>query len=294
MLTLSRPPGEVIVRPIPEHRADETLGRAYRDLKITLGVPWVGVITQALAYYRPFFLEAWRQFRPTARCRFFERVSDELRLVAWEGMSSSFAIPSQRKRLEAFGYSDREIAQIGATLDLFDYGNQKYLILATAVAASLGDDRALGTSPSSDARDRLPRSPISQLEPIPVMVEEHHADADLRALYGDIKVTLNLPFVNSDYKAMARWPSYLKLAWDELKPRLSEPPYATVRQSIHDLALDAVDRLPYPYRMDRRAAAAVGMSAAEIDELCRTILLFQWLLSGLILNVSCFKLALAE
>jgi halocarboxylic acid dehydrogenase DehI len=294
MLTLSRPPGEVIVRPIPEHRADETLGRAYRDLKITLGVPWVGVITQALAYYRSFFLEAWRQFRPTARCRFFERVSDELRLVAWAGMSSSFAISSQRKKLEAFGYSDREIAQIEATLDLFDYGNQKYLILATAVAASLVDDRALGTSPSSDARDRLPRSPISQIAPIPVMVEEHHADADLRALYDDIKVTLNLPFVNSDYKALARWPSYLKLAWDELKPRLSEPPYATVRQSIHDLALEAVDRLPYPYRMDRRAAAAVGMSAVEIDELCRTILLFQWLLSGLILNVSCFKLALAE
>src|SRR5205823_4728978 len=112
MLTLSRPQGDVAVRPIPEHRADEALGRAYRDLKTTLGVPWVGVITQALAYYRPFFLEAWRQFRPTARSHFFERASDELRLLSWEGMSSSFTIEPQRKRLEALGYSDREIAQI--------------------------------------------------------------------------------------------------------------------------------------------------------------------------------------
>ena len=57
MLTLARPPGDVIVRAIPEHRADDELSRAYRDLKITLGVPWVGVITQALAYYRPLFFE---------------------------------------------------------------------------------------------------------------------------------------------------------------------------------------------------------------------------------------------
>ena len=132
--------------------------------------------------------------------------------------------PLAAERLESLGYSDREIAQIGATLDLFDYANQKYLILATAVAASLVDDRALGSSPSSDARDRLPRSPVSQFEPIPVMVEEHHANADLRALYDDIKLTLNLPFVNSDYKAMARWPTYLEAAWAELKPRLCEPP----------------------------------------------------------------------
>ena len=76
-MTLSRPPGAVVVRPIPEDRADEELSRAYRDLKTSLGVPWVGVITQALAYYRPFFLEAWGQLRPTASCYFFERASDE-------------------------------------------------------------------------------------------------------------------------------------------------------------------------------------------------------------------------
>lgn len=292
-MNLARPQGDLIVRPVPEHRVDEELGRVYRDVKATLGVPWVGVITQALAYYRPFFLEAWRQFRPTARSRFFERVSDELRMLAWEG-SSSFTIAPQGQRLEVLKYSASEVAQISAMLDLFDYGNQKYLILATAVAASLVEDRGLGTSPTGDPRDRLPRSPVSQIEPIPVMVEEHHAFGDLRALYQDIKVTLDLPFVNSDYKAMARWPSYLRLAWDDLKPQLGEPAYASLRQSVHRLALDAVEALPYPYRLDRAAAMTLGMNGAEIDELCRTISLFQWLLSGLILNVSCFKLALRE
>lgn len=282
------------MRPIPEHRADEELSRVYRDLKTTLGVPWVGVITQALAHYQPFFVEWWRQFRPIAQSHFFERVSDELRMLAREGVSSSFSVAPQRRTLEASGYSDREIAQIVATLDLFDYGNPKYLILATAIAVGLVEDRALDASATVELRARQPRSPVSQIAPIPLMVEEHHALWDLKIVYHDIKETLDLPFVNSDYKAMARWPSYLRLAWDELKPQLTEPAYARVRQSLHHLALEAVEGLPFPYRMDRRAASAVGMDVAEIDELCRAISLFQWLLSGLVLNVTCFKLALVE
>jgi hypothetical protein len=294
VLPLARPAGDVVVRPIPEHRADEELSRTYRDLKVTLGVPWVGVITQALAHYRPFFLEAWRQFRPTAQSRYFERICDEIRLLAWEQMSSAFTFAPQRKRLEALGYSDREISQIAATLDLFDYGNPKYLVLATAVTVSLVDDRALGTAPTTDPRDFLPRAPISQSEPIPVMIEQHHAGADLRALYDDIKAHVELPFVNSDYKAMARWPSYLKLTWDEWKARIADPAYTRARQQIHAFAVDAVDHAPHGYRMNRAACAASGMSNAEIDELTRTISLFQWLLSGLILNVTGFKLALGE
>ena len=58
-------------------------------------------------------------------------------MLSWERRSSSFTIAPQRKRLEALGYSDRGVAQICGTLDLFDYGNQKYLLLAMAVAASL-------------------------------------------------------------------------------------------------------------------------------------------------------------
>lgn len=286
-----RPAGSVIVRPIPEHRADAALGAIYRDLKATFGVPWVGVITQAVAYYRPFFAAAWRSFVPSARTHFFERVSDEMRLSAWERVDESFVIADQTGRLRDIGYSEREIEQIREVLDIFDYGNPKYLIFATAIKEGLLTGHAFGGA-QGDRRDRMPRSPIYQLDPIPVMVEEHHASGGLSDIYADIKRTLQLPFINSDYKAMARWPSYLEQAWLALKPCIDTPAYEAVRLDLHRQALAAVDNLPVVYRMSREDALQAGLAAAEVDELVRVISLFQWLLSGLVLNVTHFKLAM--
>lgn len=289
----NRPTGEVMVRPVPEHRADQELSDIYRNLKATFGVPWVGVITQAVAYYRPFFAGAWRRFSPSAKTYFFERVSDEMRLSSWEHMEEAFVIADQAGHLREIGYSEYEIAQIRTVLDIFDYGNPKYLILATAIKEGLLTGRSFGGTPTN-ARDSLPRSPICQIAPIPVMVEEHHARGTLSDVYADIKCTLQLPFVNSDYKAMARWPSYLEQAWAALKPCIDTPAYQAARLDVHQQALAAVDALPFAYRMSQADALRAGLSDAELNDLIRAISLFQWLLSGLVLNVTHFKLAMSK
>jgi hypothetical protein len=291
-MELKRPELDIRVRPVPEHRADEELNVVYRDLKATLGVPWVGVVTQAYAHHRPFFLEAWRQFRPTADTAFFREASADLKRLSWDEMSA-FDITPQRPALESAGYSDRELAQILDVLDLFDDGNPKYLIVATVIRASLVEGRRLG--PTQSTRPAPQSSPrASQVGALPVMVEEHHAFGDLRGLYGEMKATLSLPFVNSDYKALARWPSYLKLAWESLKPHLSEPAYAQARQRLHARAVELMDEVPFPFLLDRDAARTLGMADGELDELARTAELFQWLLSGLMLNVSHFKMSLQQ
>lgn len=291
---LKRPKGDVPVRPVPEHRADGELVPVYRDLKATLGVPWVGVITQAVAHYRPFFVEAWRQFQPSARSHYFESRCDAIRLTAWEQVGAAFDIAPRSGSLGRLGYSDTELAQIRATLDVFDYGNPKYLVLATAIQQSLCHGRSLGGGVPQDRRDGMPRAPIYQIDPIPVMVEEHHALGGLKTVYEDIKATLGLPFVNSDYKAMARWPNYLALAWGDLKPAIDSDPYIRIRQAIHEQALATVEGLPYAYLVDRARAIAEGLTDEQADELMKVISLFQWLLSGLILNVTYFKLAMTD
>lgn len=288
-----RPTGEVIICPIPEHRADQSLNEIYSDLKVTFGVPWVGVITQAVAYYRPFFSESWRCFSPSAKTHFFERVSDGMRLSSYELMKQSFIIGNQADHLRKIGYSEFELSQIGVVLDIFDYGNPKYLIFATAIKEGLLTGRSFGGS-TKQGHDSLLRPPICKLDPIPVMIEEHHARGVLCDVYADIKRTLELPFINSDYKAMARWPSYLEQAWSALKPCIDTPAYQAARLKIHQQALAAVHNLPIAYRMSQADALQAGLTDTEIDELIRVISLFQWLLSGLILNVTHFKLAMVS
>ncbi|MCL1477092.1 MAG: halocarboxylic acid dehydrogenase DehI family protein [Marinobacter sp.] len=92
----------------------------------------------------PFFIEAWKRFQPSARTYYFERHCDAIRLRAWEEMAGAFDIRPQSQQLTALGYSDRELAEIRATLDIFDYGNPKYLVLATAIKESLCKGRRLG------------------------------------------------------------------------------------------------------------------------------------------------------
>ncbi|QIE43551.1 hypothetical protein G5B39_16210 (plasmid) [Rhodobacteraceae bacterium SC52] len=59
----------------------------------------------------------------------------------------------------------------------------------------------------------------------PVLIEPHHADPMIAALYADIRDTLGLPFVNTDYRAFARWPSYFSAAWPDLKAAIQTSSY---------------------------------------------------------------------
>lgn len=286
-----RPP----VRPIPEYRADAGLTAVYEDLKRTLGVPWVGVVVQALAHYRPFFEHAYAQLRPTLESQYFERVTAELRLFAWQEMSERFRIAGQSSALRAeCGYSERELAQIADVLGAFEYGNPKYFVIATAALEGLTSGDTLGGVPPRDPADLLPRPPVTAAAPTPTMLEEHHVDGSLRVLYDDIKSTLDLPFVNSDYKAMARWPTYLGHAWRALKPVLDTEPYRDVRLRLDERCAAAVRDLPFPYRCGPEELRGAGMSREEIAELTDVARLFQSLLSGLILNVTHFRLGLGD
>jgi hypothetical protein len=293
MTSFDRPARIPPVRPIAEHRADAELAMTYEDVKRTLGVPWVGVVVQALAYYRPFFDRAYSQIRPALMSQYFERTCTELRLLCWQDMVDRFSIADQSTALrDTAGYSERELDEIRQLLDTFNYGNPKYFLLITAVNEALLSEESIGGVRPADSGDLLPRPPVRASSAIPAMLEEHHVGGDLRELYDDMKSALGLPFVNSDYKAMARWPTYLERAWQELKPALDTEPYRQVRQKLNDRCVLAARALPYPYRLGRGDLRALGMADSEIDELMDVVRLFQWLLSGLILNVTHFTIAM--
>ena len=290
---LERPRAVPPVRPVPEWRAEGALAQAYAELRDAMQVPWVGVITQALAHYERFYLEAWSRLRPAVESAWFARHCHAIAQTAVDGVAATLSPADQRGALRAAGYGDREVQGIRATLDALNHGNPQYLVYATAVKLAL-----LGVPLGADARDEARLSPrpaprpLADTPPGLVMIEEHHALADVKAVYADIKATLRLPFVNSDYKAMARWPSYFEPAWGALRPQVDSAEYDALRGEVHRQAVQAALDLPVPYRLDQDAARALGMPDAQVRELIDVISLFQWLLSGLVVNVTWFRAAL--
>lgn len=242
----------------------------------------MGVVTMAYAHYPTFFEALWQGAQPLVHGKPFVEASEALRQLAEAEIAKLDPRPIS-PRLSDHGYGEREIAQIRSVIELFSHGNFAYLLLATIVRLLLEGGHMRRGGASRPFRGRH----AAQVPPPLVLMEAHHADAPTRAIYEDVKRTLGLPFVNTDYRALARWPSYFSLAWADLKTAVAAPAYEEICRTIHESAVDhALHGLPNPGRLSSRVLRTAADRDASVQEVLQVARLFQWLLPGLVTNVA--------
>ena len=169
---------------------------------------------------------------------------------------------------------------------VFSHGNQLYVLIATIARhlLELGDMQGKAEAETFDGW----HAPDIQV-PF-VLMESHHADEPTQAVYGDIKNILQLPFVNTDYRAFARWPSYFALAWKDLREKAGTKAHERICQNCHDrIASMVATQLPNPGNLSSDALRGAAENDAGLDEVIQVCRLFQWLLPGLITNVAYFR-----
>jgi hypothetical protein len=247
-------------------------------------VPWMGVVTMSFAHYRAFYDALWQGARTLCASRDFTDACHRLRHLVEEKVSA-LGPPPLRERLAQIGYAQRELREIDESIEIFSEGNFPYLLLATLARLLLengelhtSQDISIKTGPS------LPRT-VGKL----VLMEYHHADTSTRRVFDDVKTALGLPFLNTDYRALARWPSYFALAWADLRPRLQRGEYETLVAEIHEAAVLAVRSLPNYGNLRGEALRVTARSSASEGEVLSVVRLFQWLLPGLVTNVAFFR-----
>jgi hypothetical protein len=273
------------IHPLPEYLAEGRRKGWYDDMKQVFQVPWMGVVTMAYAHYPNFFDVLWQGVRDLCASQpFVEGCLGNRAFVESEvAMLDATAIVH---RLHETGYAPREIDNIRQMVEVFSHGNQPYVVLATLTRYLLeaGD---LGGTTDPGAAPRYAGSYAPESDVPFVLMEAHHADAPTRNVYEDIKRVLNLPFVNTDYRALARWPSYWAMAWDDLRRVAGTPAHEAICLAVHDRCVELAEvTLPNPGRLTAgmlREAAEKDAPLEEIRDVCR---LFQWLLPGLVTNVA--------
>lgn len=277
------------IHPLAEYRAEGELARRYADMKLVLQVPWMGVVTMAFAHYPNFFAVLWRGLRPLAASAAFVAEAAALRRLV-ETRITALAPPRIDGRLAKLGYAPRELDQIRQAIEVFSHGNHLYFLIATAARFALeGGELSRSQAAGPTAPNHGPAAAL----PLTLM-EAHHADAPTRALYDDVKAVLGLPFVNTDYRALARWPSYFALAWSDLRELAGGAAHEAICSVYHELAVDAVaERLANPGALDAASLRAAAEADAPLDEVRDVVRLFQWLLPGLAVNVAFFRAQLA-
>ncbi len=272
------------IHPVPEYLADASLTAVYEDTKATLQVPWMGVVTMAFAHYPAFYETLWDGLRELCASAEFVAACGALRAHAEESAIPLAPAPL-RDELVSLGYADREIDEIRDLIEVFSHGNMPYLMIATA-ARLLLEEFDVGREGRTDAfQGRHGPRTAARL----TLIEAHHADAPTVAVYADIRASLGLPFVNTDYRALARWPSYFALAWGDLRGRLDRQEYASAVQSVHAFAVASWQRLAVPRRLTPESLRAAAQRDAALDEVTDVVRLFQWLLPGLVTNVAFFR-----
>lgn len=273
------------IHPEPEYRVAGQRAQWYADMKQVFQVPWMGVVTMAFAHYPRFFDVLWQGLKPLAQSTPFVEGCASLRSLT-EQRVLTLGPGKLLRRLETIGYAPREIDQIRGSIEVFSHGNFPYLLTATA-ARRLLEGLELGGAAFGPPYDGC-HAP--QVDAPFVLMEMHHADQDTRALYEDIKTTLGLPFVNTDYRALARWPSYFALAWRDLKPAVESSKHAAICEEIHAYADQLVgDLLPNPGALTSDALRKAARDDGQADEILQVTRLFQWLLPGLVTNVAFFR-----
>ena len=280
-----RPDPIPAIHPLPEYLATGQRAEWYEDTKRVLQVPWMGVVTMAYAHYPTFFGELWRGLKPLCESRAFVEAFQDLRRHV-EAETADLSPKSLVGPLAEMGYAPREIDAIRQMNTVFSHGNQPYVIIA-AIAKHLLESGEMAGGPDAAPFEgrHAPETQVALQ-----LMEPHHVDQPTEDVYEDIKATLNLPFVNTDYRAFVRWPSYFALAWADLAQKAGTPAHEAVCQSCHDRVAElAADGLPNPGGLSSgslRRAAQADASLDEVIEMCR---LFQWLLPGLITNVAYFR-----
>lgn len=280
-----KPEATPAIHPLPEYMATDQVAEWYADTKEVLQVPWMGVVTMAFAHYPTFFGELWQGIRPICKSTSFIDACSELRGIA-EKRTLELQPSGLTAKLAEIGYAPKEIEAIQQMNEIFSHGNQAYAIIAT-IARLLLESGEITGGPDADISD-LRHAPDYQVPFI--LMEAHHADQPTKELYEQIKGTLKLPFVNTDYRAFARWPSYFSLAWRDLQEKVITDEYEAICTELHD-RLTAIVRseLPNPNKLSAEKLQKAAKSDASIEEVLEVCRLFQWLLPGLIANVAYFR-----
>jgi hypothetical protein len=162
-----------------------------------------------------------------------------------------------RASLRAAGVRDGDVESILAVVDWFHYGQPQLLLVLAALAEAFGRDRVGG---------------YGKLEPREVTARERtHLALDVRLADGDagllpeIKGVLNLDGAPDLYRALAIWPGYLTVAWEELQHLAAYPPFRRRGRGLYYYARSGARFLAEPLEADATALRAAGLDGATVE-----------------------------
>lgn len=255
---------------VDQDEAQGSLGELYEDVHSTMRLPWVAFAIRVMSGMFPEFVRsAWEAAKPNLSTLYAERCADQIRRAA---ILPGANPPNPKPRLLAMGWSEARIAQVNGLLDALNYGNPKYLVLMTAWEEAFNGRPAGGQAALPPALAKtIPYGLPAGIQKMH-LVDYDEASEEVLALWQRAMNTHLHHAPASDYRVLAAFPDFLRLAMDEIiEPVVRTPPYEEAAIRIRAIARRGVAGFSSLAGVSRQAIQST-LSPTEIAGL--TALLF--------------------
>jgi hypothetical protein len=120
------------------------------------------------------------------------------------------------------------------------------------------------------------------------MVEPDEATEEKQEVFEEIRERHGHPDVASYYRGIARWPGFLKVAWERVSLLVNTPPYEGRKRELLEAARSSVLELPLPSRSEVVERGIIDEE--QIEELRAVLAVFRFRLNpDMLLDVSLVK-----
>jgi halocarboxylic acid dehydrogenase DehI len=269
---------------VREREAEGRAAEIFSEIKQALGIPFVPVFYQALAAYPAFLDQHWRAFSPLVSTNQFFHLADRLRGEAYTRMHNYFQISDLCEPLTEMSFTEGAKHQLGDVIDLFNYTNPLLLVIVSAQL--LAFEQPIG----ADVIGQAAGAEHPRLLERPTLVEEKVAAAPVKKIYEEMKRALGVPVVNTDYRAFARWPDFLREYWKALRPIVQAPSYREQQRGLCESSEAMVRELTTRLDFSPDKVEEMGLDDKQLESALRVTQTFQNVLSGLMLNVAAAKI----
>lgn len=267
---------------VAESAANESTRRVYGEVKQALGEPTLSLFYSALGAYPEFLQMHWRLFGPLARSQELLAMAGRLRADAYTRAHGYLRIPDLRSRLQELTSSETAPQELTAKLEMYHCREAALLLLFSAQMQALDGPVGRNFQPT-------PAEPPEFAHEMPIAEAENES---VRRICREIRRGLQLPYLNSEYQALARWPEFLSAYWDVLKDLVQSPLYRECHYGVRETAWVLARELPGPIEMSLDQLTEAAMTQADVASVGRILELFVKNLSGLGLNMAIAKISL--
>jgi short-subunit dehydrogenase len=256
------------------------------DIQNTLGIPWTPANWRAYAMYPAVMQLFWERLKPAMQTEAFLEDAIAITEHVYRDINDWYQ-PDYQVDVDQ---SARH--HIQRELNAFIFGNPQLLIQQVALSRTLAGE-VVGQDGTAASR-RPPN--VYRHHKIQLVDEQavQEISQEMQRVYQDIKQTLGVPIVNSDYQALARWSAFFLPAWEDIKLWRERPEYQLLKQDIVRRAENAANRLRPAVAIGEREVRDRLDNPEDFERIQQTVQMFKDVLPELIVQDALFHMGLAN